>query len=301
MKKPNNSTAFNYGPFGESKLDFNSSAFELETLAMARREVNKIEVQQGFTWESMHLDVPAMVIDIVGKAVKRVDKSSYRKKAKAAASYLTKILNQSANAPIKSKVIADNDVSKWVNDYFHTVITKLIESITLVQSQHTPGDKTESGLSEHLSKYKIIQDENEWLLTVHSKNRRPLCTVTMNGTPIDQQGVSGTTQWIAALFCSLCISTAHEEILSFYRERAHVNSGTVSKAKAIADGIGGNYYDYLIIVDNFETARQSITNMPDDLLRAKADYTATVRALFELDTDELDVVTEIFIAQPSMQ
>ncbi|MGP5059756.1 hypothetical protein ACTXIV_13770 [Psychrobacter celer] len=302
MTKRNRSSAFNYEPFGESKLDFNRNAFELETLSMARKEVNKIEVQQGFSWESMHLDVPAMVIDIINKAVKRIDKSSHRKKAAACASHLKKTLKQSAHAPTKSKIIANNNVSKWVNDYFHTVIGELVESITLLDSRHIPGDKENLALSEHTFEYKIIQDGNEWLVVVGAKNgARPSCAVTMNGTPVNQQGISGTTQWISALFSADCVNTVHEKVLSFYKEKAHVNNESVSKAKAIADCIGGDYYDYLIIADGFDAARQSIVNMPDDLRNAKADYTATIQAVLDLDRDELNAVTEIFIAKPSMQ
>lgn len=302
MTKRDSSTAFNYTPFGESKVDFNRNAFELESLAIARREVNKIEMHQGFAWESMHLDVPAMVIDIVEKSVKQTNKRHYHKKAKATASHLAKILHQSAKTPTRSKVIAENNVNKWVNDYFHAVIIKLVDSITLLHSQHKPGDKTSETPSEHLSKYKIIQDGNEWLLTIDNKGtERPICAVTMNGAPINQDGVSVTTQWIGALFSADCINIAHEEILSFYREAAHVSSENISKAKAIADCIGGNYYDYLIIVDSFEDARQSITDMPDDLRNAKADYTATIQSALDLDTNELNEVTEIFTTKPSMQ
>ncbi|WP_296208767.1 hypothetical protein [Psychrobacter sp. UBA3480] len=301
MTKRNSSTAFNYEPFGESKLAFNSNAFELETLAMARREVNKVEVQQGFTWESMHLDVPAMVIDIINKSVKRIDKSSHRKKATACASHLKKLLNQSAHTPTKSKIIANNNVSKWVNDYFHTVIGELVESITLVDSQHVPGDEENLIPSEHTTEHKIIQDSNEWVVSANIKGNRPTCVVTMNGTPVNQEGVSATTLWISALFSTYCIDTLNEEILSFYREKAHVNSESVSKAKAIADCIGGDYYDYLIIADGFDAARQSIVDMPDDLRNAKVDYTATIQAVLDLDRDELNAVTEIFIAKPSMQ
>lgn len=301
MTKSASSTAFDYESFVASKQEFNRNAFELETLAVARSEVNKIEVQQGFSWESVHLDVPAMVINIIDRSVKHINKDNTRKNLKNMVSNLTKTLNTMADKPVKSKIISENHISKWINEYFYSITTALVKSITLVRNQHKPGDEKSNIPSEHLSEYRIIQDDNEWVVTIKNKDARLICTVTMNGMPVNQEDVSVTTQWISSLFISVCMTKAYEEVLVFYKDLAHIDDENVRQAKNLAACIGGDYCDYLIIVDRFEYVRQSFASMPDELLKVKTDYTATVKAVLALEPDELETVIEIFTKTPAAQ
>lgn len=302
MNQDDQNTVSNYTSLGEIHAEFNHHAYALELLSMSYNQVNKIEVHEGIAWECLHLDVPAIIADIGNKRLHQIKGSNDHKKARSTTSYLTNLSEKMASKAIKSKVIAENHVRIWVSDYFEQLVESLVDSITLIKSETMPGSVDNSKPDEHTMQYKIMQDSNEWLVSVsENKSTRPKVVVTMNGLPANDDNASVTTQWIAALFSAICINKAHAEILSFYRELAQVDSDSKHKAKQIAECIGGNYYDYLIIAHGFNAVRQTLSDMPEDMLKSKADYVLTVESVLELTREELDAVVSIFIEKPMMQ
>lgn len=293
-----------YSAFGDSKKDFKSNAFELETLSMLRREINKAELRGDLSLGSIHLDVPALASDIIKEIIKNNEKAQGFKKVDATISHLTRVLNAKASKPATSKIVMDNTVSRWVNDYFDTVTEALIDSITIVDSQHTlerGSTETDKPTQKHTTTFNIMQDNNEWLVKIINTAEQPKFEISVNGVAMNSKNASTTIQWIAALLGSICITKAHIEIISFFTEDAENNSDTVTKAKAIAESIGGEYQDYLLIVENFEFTRAAFADMPDDLKNCHTDYVMAINAVLELDRDELNAVTGIFLSNRADQ
>lgn len=143
-----------------------------------------------------------------------------------------------------------------INDFYQSLTSTLTEKVEVVKDEYKPISASDNTM-RHEFVVKITHDGNEWLykmIDIASAAARD--EVSVNGIDLDVPAttdkISDDARWHAFLFAPLAMQMAYAVHIDHQIKNLLGNPDIVRKSKAIADVLGGEVENCLIMVEGLD-------------------------------------------------
>ena len=195
--------------------------------------------------------------------------------------------------------IKSDEVGEVLN-FFIDLLKEVADSVTVLINADDVS-ACANKLSRLNVQVEIKQDDTVWLYGIsttnnHLDNEANEPTYSING--VENAELSGNAWRINQAFKILSLRMAVNAIQEHLVKAADKHPSTVAKAKSIAAIMGGQYKDYLVLVDNFGAYMDVLSNNAEKPI-AKEDIAYEVcKATLPSNDFQLREVAKLFQEQP---
>lgn len=238
----------NHRATNDEGSQFNSKAFNLLTLSIAFLETCSVRKEGG---DMSAAQVTNKVLsgilescqypDIKDALARNIDEL---KVSVDAVDIQQKESDRNTSHSLASK---ESDDIGGILDFFANLLKEVADSVVTNTTFMTESN-------DFKTQVEIKHDGNVWVYSVIGVNNGDIdlgCRLTYSYNGIQDAELEGDTWRINQIFQLLVSRMAANAIRDYLVKEANKNPATVAKAISIAEIIGGDYKQYLVLVDNF--------------------------------------------------